>query len=82
MFCPYHSDAEWRRLRNSEPEEFAKAVKFEKDFQAAKYETIGMKSIPYLHASRVPLSEVDFSTEEERGQLNMFNNECEGMCGV
>jgi hypothetical protein len=25
---------------------------------------------------------INFSTEEERGQLNMFNNECEGMCGV
>lgn len=37
---------------------------------------------PFLHRSCKPLSEVDFSTEEERGQLDMFNNECEGMCGV
>jgi hypothetical protein len=82
VFCPYHSDTEWRRLRDTEPEEFLKAVRFEKAFQAAKCETVGIRSIPYLHASRKPLSEVDFSTEEERGQLNMFNNECEGMCGV
>ena len=82
IFCPYHSDYEWRRLRDVEPDEFAKAVKFEKDFQATKGETVGIRSIPYLHASRKPLSEVDFSTEEERGQLNMFNNECEGMCNT
>ena len=31
---------------------------------------------------RVPLAEVDFSTAEERGRLNLFINECEGMCGV
>ena len=82
VFCPYHSNSEWRRLRDAEPEEFAKAVAFEKAFQQAKEQTVGIRSIPFLHASRVPLSEVDFSTEEERGQLNMFNNECEGMCGV
>jgi len=30
----------------------------------------------------VPLAEVDFSTAEERGQGNLFQNECEGHCGV
>jgi hypothetical protein len=82
VFCPYHSNSEWRRLRDDEPDEFSKAVTFEKAFQQAKGKKVGIRSIPFLHASRVPLSEVDFSTEEERGQLNMFNNECEGMCGV
>jgi hypothetical protein len=36
----------------------------------------------YLHPSCVPLEKIDFATEEERGQLNMFNNECEGMCNT
>jgi hypothetical protein len=36
----------------------------------------------FLHADRIPLRKVDFRTAEDRGQLNMFNNECEGMCGV
>ena len=84
VFCPYHSDREWRRLRDEEPEEFAKAVRFERDYQAVKKKTLPEKAhfVPYLHAKRIPLDQVDFSTEEERGQLNMFNNECEGMCGV
>ena len=70
-------------MKNEEPEEFRRAVEFEKAYQTAKIETVSRKGfVPYLHASRKPLSEVDFSTEEERGQLNMFNNECEGMCGV
>ena len=76
VFCPYHNDKEWKRLKTEEPDEFEKAVQFE------KANTQNFASTPFLHRSCKPLSEVDFSTEEERGQLNMFNNECEGMCGV
>lgn len=81
-FCPYHSDAEWRRLRDFHPDEFAGAVQFENELQEVKRQTGNMKGIPFLHNSLKPLDQVDFSTEEERGQLNLFNNECEGMCGV
>lgn len=83
VFCPYHSDAEWRRLRDQEPDEFKRAVAFDKAFREARIQTCRKKGfVPFLHSSRVPLDQVDFSTQEERGQLNMFINECEGMCGV
>ena len=83
VFCPYHSDAEWRRLRDEEPDEFAKAVQFERDYQAAKIQTVSKKGfVPYLHSSRVNLDQVDFSTDVERGQGLLWGNECEGMCGV
>ncbi len=81
VFCPYHSDHEWRRLRDEEPAEFARAVRVEKAFQKAKTQG-GLVGDVYFHASRKPLDTVDFSSEEDRGQLSMFNNECEGMCGV
>lgn len=81
-FCPFHSDAEWARMKKHSPGDFAEVVKYEKDLQLVKSLTDNMKGIPFLHSSLKPLSEVDFSSEEERGQLNMFNNECEGMCGV
>lgn len=82
VYCPYHSDSEWRRLKSEEPDEFARAVNFEKELQAVKKRTNNMRGIPYLHNSLKPLSEIDFSTEEERGQTNMFGNECFGLCGV
>jgi hypothetical protein len=41
-----------------------------------------MRAEEYMHAARIPLDEVDLSTPEERGQSNLFENECEGMCGV
>lgn len=80
VFCPYHSDSEWRRMRDEEPEEFQKAVEFERRYRAAKASTVNF--VPYLHASRVPLDQVDFSTDEDQGQQLLFGNECEGLCGV
>lgn len=71
IYCPYNSDAMWRRFVGTKYWERIVAIDCELN-----------KRGQFLHRSKKPISEVDFSTEEERGQLNMFNNECEGMCGV
>lgn len=78
-FCPYHNDAQWRSLT---PAEFADAVEVDRLLRSKPPQEYRSKGVLYLHRSCKPLDQVDFSTEEERGQLNMFNNECEGMCGV
>lgn len=78
IFCPYHNNEEWRRLTKLE---FEAACLFEKEMQKVNVGA-SLLGTPFLHRSMRPLSEVDLSTEEERGQLNFFNNECEGMCGV
>lgn len=78
VYCPYHNDTEWRRLKNDEPDEFEKAVQFEKDFQQS-VSRVAMTGVPYLHRSLKPLSEVDFDLVN---QPNLFNSECEGLCGV
>lgn len=86
VYCPFHNDAEWRRLKNDEPVEFAKAVQFETDLQAAKAASDNFQHVPFLHRSCKPLAEVDLSTDVERGQSawweENFRDECEGMCGV
>jgi len=82
VFCPYHSDAEWVRLQTEEPEEFAKAVEWERahtKIVAADEITTG---IPFLHDSLVPLDQVKFEPEKASRKINQFRNECEGMCGV
>lgn len=81
-YCPFHSNKEWRRLKEHEPEAFTEAVRVEKELQRTKAETDNMRSVPWLHRSCVPLEDVDLSTEEDAGQLDMFGNECEGLCGV
>lgn len=83
VYCPFHQNAEWRRLQTEEPEEFAKAVKFEKDLQLAKKNSEEFDSTQFLHHSCKPLDEIDFRSDVERGQgLLDFQDECEGMCGV
>lgn len=79
VYCPYHSNAEWRRLKNEEPEEFQRAVDFEKRLQKAAEQTMFNASL-YLHRSCVPLSEAPLAADD--GQPSLFGNECEGMCGV
>jgi hypothetical protein len=82
-FCPYHDNAQWRAMKADDPEAFADAVAID---EAIRLGMQGPKQPKdeawFVHSSRIPLANVDFSTAEERGQLNFFINECEGMCGV
>lgn len=78
-FCPYHNDAEWRAIKNGPADEWASVVELDKSIRSG---VKGTRDRLYLHRSCVPIDEIDFSTAEDRGQLNMFGNECEGMCGV
>lgn len=80
VYCPFRNDAEWRRLKNDEPEEFAKAVHFERELQVAKSSIFG--STPFLHRSCVPLDQIDFRNDIDHGQQLLWQDECEGMCGV
>jgi hypothetical protein len=75
--CPYHSDAEWRRIK-ADAAAWADAVETDQAIRHAK----AMKGTSYLHSSLTPLADVDLSTAEDHGQLNLFEQECEGMCGV
>lgn len=82
VFCPFHSDIEWRRLKTEEPEEFKRAVEFETKIQEANRNDETMLSSPYLHSSLIPLDQVDFRNDVDRGQQILWDEECEGMCGV
>jgi hypothetical protein len=87
VYCPFHSNREWARLKTEEPDEFAKACDFERDLQTAKQNSDNFNSTPFLHNSRIPLDQVDFRSriekDQDRGQgLLSFQDECDGMCGV
>lgn len=77
-FCPFRSDREWRHLRRDDPAGFADAVAFDAEIRAARPGS----SVAYLHASLVPLGEVDLRNDTDRGQLTLWADECTGMCGV
>ena len=82
-YCPFHSDDEWRKMRNQDPEYFAKAIAFDKDIRELSKKDKGLKMEAYLHRSCKPLDEVDFDSDEDKGQLTWdFQAECEGLCGL
>lgn len=82
VFCPYHNDREWLRLKNEEPIEFARAVAFEARLRPVVAAATSLRATDaFLHRSMRPLAEVDFGTPDTP-QADLFGNECEGMCGV
>lgn len=76
--CPFHHDNEWRAIK-ADSESWADAVAIDK---LIREPTNGLRGRQFMHRSCVPLEQVDLSTAEDHGQVDMFNNECEGMCGV
>lgn len=75
--CPFHNNAEWRKVKE-DPVLWADALEID---EAIRHQP-KIRAQQFAHRDLVPLSEVDLSTAEDRGQLNLFINECEGMCGV
>lgn len=80
IFCPYRGDDQWRAMRDESPDDWEKAVAFDRSIRPGFY---GMEGEAFLHRRRVPLDQVDLKTPAERGQIEFgFLQECEGMCGV
>lgn len=82
--CPFHNDAMWRWMKDNDPESWADAVEVEKALPSSRQGLDMAKTgtQQFMHPRRIPLEEVDLTTLEDHGQLNLFENECEGMCGV
>jgi 3'-phosphoadenosine 5'-phosphosulfate sulfotransferase (PAPS reductase)/FAD synthetase len=81
-FCPFHSDAMWEEIKASP--EWESVVHFERELQRLAKEDTVTRGVPYLHRSCVPIDQVAFKpkTNKKLHQLNLFGNECSGMCGV
>ena len=77
IVCPFHDDKYWHFMKTKRPEEFADAVELDKEIRDISRNS-NIKN--YTHKSCKPLDEVNFNPDEN--QLDMFNNECSGVCGV
>lgn len=75
-FCPYHNTAEWRHIKAS-PADWQEAVSVDRAIRKARppYDL-------YVHPARKPLEDVDLRTPQEMGQLDLWDSECSGICGV
>tara|TARA_R100001443_G_scaffold54_2_gene212 strand:- start:1081 stop:1878 length:798 start_codon:yes stop_codon:yes gene_type:complete len=75
--CPFHDDRYWANLKENHPKEFADAVDSDN-----KVRHLGRdkEASLFIHKSCKPLSEVEFKVDKKEPDL--FDNVCEGMCGV
>lgn len=82
-FCPYHSDAEWQRIKTTDLESWNQAVEIDRLLRSPDSRcNQGMDQELWLHRSCKPLESVDFESKTKGQSLLSFNMECEGMCGL
>lgn len=83
IFCPFHSDEMWLSIKDNK-EEWDKVVAFERQLQINCENDDVTRGKPYLHVSCVDIDKVVFKpkTNGSHPQVNLFGNECEGLCGV
>jgi hypothetical protein len=79
VYCPYKSDREWRALKKAGGQDWERAVEVDEALRKPS----GMfhrnlESDAYIHRSCKPLVECDFN----QSQMELFDMECEGGCGL
>lgn len=83
-FCPYRNDQSWLDMKNRFPEQFERAVQFDKEIRDLS--TMRVKRKFFLSSALKPLDQIDFADRiAKRTALPLFDSfteECEGVCGV
>ena len=80
--CPFHSNNEWLRMKQEDQGSWSEAVRLD-NFVRDLHETgrAGILSPLYLHRSLVPLDVVNLN-EDQATLFSLWDEECDGMCGV
>lgn len=77
--CPFHSNAVWVDMKNNRPDEWLDVVAFDADLRKGKLP--GCTGDAYVHRAMLPIEEAVRLNQDEN-QLDLFGQECEGICGV
>lgn len=80
--CPYHTNAEWKWLKDHDPKSFQDAILVDhalRNDQTVR-NGISRKGYAYLHRERRPLSEINLTDTQDYDSIML--DECEGVCGI
>tara|TARA_R100001129_G_scaffold142144_2_gene103332 strand:+ start:883 stop:1734 length:852 start_codon:yes stop_codon:yes gene_type:complete len=77
--CPYHSNKTWVDMKKNKPDQWLDAVDF--DTRLRQGSLPGVTGKLYLSRHFEPLPQAVLQDYDEN-QIDMFEQECEGMCGV
>lgn len=75
--CPYRRDEEWLSLQESDPQDFKRAVEFDREIRTIPK----FKHQNFLHRSCIPLDQVVFKPKTQNKQEG-FIEECDGICSL
>lgn len=83
VFCPFKSNAEWRRTRDQDPVGWARSIEIDHMLRdSGSRVNKGLRNELYLHRSCLPLDEAPIDDAVSLGLQPEFAMECEGMCGL
>ncbi|HEY6290742.1 MAG TPA: hypothetical protein VI455_04160 [Terriglobia bacterium] len=88
VFCPFHTDAEWQKLKDRGGEDWSRAVEIDQVLRTTgAVANRDMRQTMYVHRSCKPIDEINFRSkmnvkEKQLGFDFGFDSECEGVCGV
>lgn len=77
--CPFTDEARWAETKEFRPDVFADLVMIDGILRTGGTAR-GIRAEQFMHRSLVPLDQVVFRPKEPLPDL--FDNECQGMCGV
>lgn len=96
LCCPFRSNKEWKEMRDTAPEDFEDACRF--DDEARIRDESGLEErerktgrrllvgVPYVHRQMIPLRMVNLDDAPDSGfqagGCGLLEEACEGMCGV
>lgn len=80
-FCPWRGDLEYAMWRDTKPEIFEEACRWD-DLLRANGPLRGMRHEQFVSRLLVPLRDLPPMADLRDKQLNLFEMECEGMCGL
>jgi hypothetical protein len=79
--CPYKRLSQWRDLERGPVDEWENAVAFDRAIRSNAGQ-ISATHQAFLHRHFVPLEASDNRSEQDRGQTEMFGEDCAGVCWV
>ncbi|MDE0266296.1 MAG: DUF6339 family protein [Thaumarchaeota archaeon] len=78
--CPYHTNMEWKWLKENDPKSFNDAVFVDRAMREIPQVRGTLRGTGYLHRERQSLDGIDFDAVQDYDDF--MASECEGMCGV
>ena len=89
IVCPFRDNENWKHLKENNPDEFQYAVEFDEWLRDKNSKSVGLDNFnkldngsqQYLYRKKIPLRIANFD-EPKDYQYSLFDDECEGMCGI